>query len=164
MDVFWNKPVFERLCCAQHWSLSYWRVLPLLKSRGLIYMISTSLHEQLEFLWQLVTSKVRYGRPGTLSLYCIVGKYQAVIHNCAHKKCQSRVERAFGSNPEIVNEAPSPLEFVIKPRLLLFIPQSLCNLGAKFCLFSITAATIEGKKCCLHSWALTFSPFPVWPD
>ena len=40
----------------------------------------------------------------------------------------------------------SPLEFIIKARLLLFMPQSLCNEGAKLCLFSITAAAAEQKK------------------
>lgn len=55
------------------------------------------------------------------------------------------MEGASGSSPEIVKkkkggELWSPLEFIIKAKLLLFTPQSLCNVGAKLCLFSITAA------------------------
>lgn len=55
------------------------------------------------------------------------------------------MEGASGSSPKIVKkkkggELWSPLEFIIKAKLLLFTPQSLCNVGAKLCLFSITAA------------------------
>lgn len=55
------------------------------------------------------------------------------------------MEGASGSSPEIVKkkkggELWSPLGFIIKAKLLLFTPQSLCNVGAKLCLFSITAA------------------------
>lgn len=74
-----------------------------------------------------------------------MGKYQAVIHNRRHERGRAawkeplvRVLRL--EKKKKGGELWSPLEFIIKAKLLLFTPQSLCNVGAKLCLFSITAA------------------------
>lgn len=146
------------------------RSFPLLKSRGVFskgYLCDLGQPSWTTgMLWQLMTTKVSHGPTGTGSGVLWVNTRLSYI--IAHiKESENSWKSIWFKSWDCKKGALSPLEFVIKPKLLLFIPQSLCNVGAKLCLFSITAAAAEQKKMLTRLLGSTgsldaLSVFPMW--